>query len=105
MLPDHRPDPDSMIDGPVEIRATPCIRMPIGTEERFVNGDDDQKTLSTGDLVTLVGVSRTTIHRWAVSGLLPSFKTLGGHHRFIEAEVMPILRRRGVSAHHAGSGG
>jgi len=66
-----------------------------------VNGDDgDQKTLSTGDLVTMVGVSRTTIHRWAVSGLLPSFKTLGGHHRFIEAEVMPILHRRGVPRRH-----
>jgi len=71
--------------------------MPIGTEETFVNHyEDDQKTLSTGDLVTMLGVSRTTIHRWAVSGLLPSFKTLGGHHRFIEAEVMPILRRRGL---------
>lgn len=61
-----------------------------------MNSADDQKTLSTGDLVTLLGVSRTTIHRWAVSGLLPSFKTLGGHHRFLEAEVMPILQRRGV---------
>ncbi len=60
--------------------------------------DDEQKTLSTGDLVTMLGVSRTTIHRWAVSGLLPSFKTLGGHHRFIEADVMPILRRRGLQS-------
>lgn len=45
----------------------------------------------------MLGVSRTTIHRWAVSGLLPSFKTLGGHHRFVEADVMPILRRRGFT--------
>lgn len=58
--------------------------------------DSDQKTLSTGDLVSMLGVSRTTIHRWAVSGVLPSFKTLGGHHRFIEADVLPILRRRGL---------
>ena len=71
--------------------------MRADTEETVVNAVDlEQKTLSTGDLVTMLGVSRTTIHRWAVSGLLPSFKTLGGHHRFVEAEVMPILRRRGV---------
>jgi excisionase family DNA binding protein len=61
-----------------------------------------QKTLSTGDLVAMLGVSRTTIHRWAVSGQLPSFKTLGGHHRFVEAEVMPVLRRRGFTRADAG---
>jgi excisionase family DNA binding protein len=69
-----------------------------GTEDSIVKFDgDDQKTLSTGDLVTMLGVSRTTVHRWAVSGVLPSFKTLGGHHRFIEAEVLPIMRRRGMT--------
>jgi excisionase family DNA binding protein len=83
--------------------ATACIRTPIGTEESFVNHiDDDQKTLSTGDLVAMLGVSRTTIHRWAVSGVLPSFKTLGGHHRFIEADVMPILARRGIREPRSG---
>jgi excisionase family DNA binding protein len=82
---------------PTDFRGERCIRMCADTESTVVNaGELDQKTLSTGDLVTMLGVSRTTIHRWAVSGLLPSFKTLGGHHRFVEAEVMPIIRRRGV---------
>jgi excisionase family DNA binding protein len=84
---------------------TGCIRSPAGAEETYVNADHDQKTLSTGDLVSMLGVSRTTIHRWAVSGLLPSFKTLGGHHRFVEADVLPILRRRGLTRVDSGWAG
>jgi predicted site-specific integrase-resolvase len=41
---------------------------------------DAKSPLGTRDVATLFGVTMKTIHRWAESGRLPSFKTLGGQH-------------------------
>jgi len=50
--------------------------------------------LSTRDVATMFGVTMKTIHRWAESGRLPSFKTLGGQHRFHPSAIAEILDSR-----------
>jgi len=55
---------------------------------------DHDTPLSTRDVATLFGVTMKTIHRWAESGRLPSFKTLGGQHRFHPSAIEEILATR-----------
>jgi excisionase family DNA binding protein len=55
---------------------------------------DVDTPLSTRDVATLFGVTMKTIHRWAESGRLPSFKTLGGQHRFHASAIEEILATR-----------
>jgi len=38
----------------------------------------------------ILHVSRETVTRWAKAGRLPVLKTLGGHHRFPEAEIRAL---------------
>jgi len=55
---------------------------------------DAEKPLSTRDVATMFGVTMKTIHRWAESGRLPSFKTLGGQHRFYPGAIEAVLAAR-----------
>jgi excisionase family DNA binding protein len=50
--------------------------------------------LSTRDVASMFGVTMKTIHRWAESGRLPSFKTLGGQHRFYPSAIEEVLAAR-----------
>lgn len=43
------------------------------------------------EVAQLFKVSVRTVARWADQGLLPHFKTVGGHHRYRRAEVEAIL--------------
>jgi excisionase family DNA binding protein len=45
-------------------------------------------------VASMFGVTMKTIHRWAESGRLPSFKTLGGQHRFHPSAIEEILAAR-----------
>jgi excisionase family DNA binding protein len=38
--------------------------------------------LTTGEVAQLFRVDTKTVARWAKDGLIPSFKTPGGHRRF-----------------------
>lgn len=42
-------------------------------------------------------VDPKTVARWAAEGRLYNFRTLGGHRRFYEDEVKPLLES-GISA-------
>ena len=55
---------------------------------------DQETPLSTRDVATMFGVTMKTIHRWAESGRIPSFKTLGGQHRFHPRAIAEILEAR-----------
>lgn len=57
-------------------------------------GRDADRLLRTCDVATLFGVTMKTIHRWSESGRLPSFKTLGGHHRFYSSAIEKVLAER-----------
>jgi excisionase family DNA binding protein len=43
---------------------------------------DDCDILTTRDVADVFGVSANVVRRWAEAGMLPSFRTLGGHSRF-----------------------
>jgi excisionase family DNA binding protein len=43
-----------------------------------------------GEVAEILQVSPKTIARWAKEGKLPSMKTLGGHHRYPEAEIREL---------------
>lgn len=43
---------------------------------------DDTQILRPGDVAELFAVSTKTVQRWADTGVLPSFRTVGGQRRF-----------------------
>lgn len=43
--------------------------------------------MTCGEVATLFRVDTKTVARWAARGLLPSFKTPGGHRRFRAEDV------------------
>jgi excisionase family DNA binding protein len=58
-------------------------------EPDYADGD----VLTTRLLAEVCGVSTRIARRWADAGILPSFRTLGGHRRFRWAEVKRWLNR------------
>lgn len=49
--------------------------------------------LTRSDVARILGVSPTTVTRWAREGRLPCRVTLGGHHRFERSLVEQIRDR------------
>jgi excisionase family DNA binding protein len=59
------------------------------------NKDPEQEVLLTpAEAAGFFGVDPKTITRWAVAGKIASTRTLGGHRRFKEADVL-YLREHG----------
>ena len=51
----------------------------------------DDLLLTPGQVAALFGVARNTIHRWTEQGRLPATLTPGGHHRYRQHDITPIL--------------
>jgi excisionase family DNA binding protein len=51
----------------------------------------EETLLRPAEVAALANVDRKTVARWAESGKLPSFRTLGGHRRFRLHEVLAAL--------------
>jgi excisionase family DNA binding protein len=49
--------------------------------------------LLTAEVADILHVSPETVSRWAKQGKLPFMKTLGGHHRYPEAEIRELANR------------
>lgn len=47
--------------------------------------------LTPGEVAELFRVNPKTVVRWAKAGLLPSLRTLGGHRRYRQSDVLPRL--------------
>ena len=58
-----------------------------------MNGLEETRYLTPGEVARLLHVSPKTITRWANRGLLPCVVTLGGHRRFRREDVDEIARR------------
>ena len=58
--------------------------------------------LTTGDVARLLGVSISSVVRWADQGVLPSKKTPGGHWRFSTGDV-EVFRNRPTEPEAAAS--
>lgn len=43
--------------------------------------------LTTGQVAAVFGVTTTTVKRWADTGKLASFRTVGGHYRFRAEDI------------------
>ena len=54
--------------------------------------------LLTAEVADILHVSPQTVSRWAKEGKLPCMKTLGGHHRYPEAEIRELANQLRVEA-------
>lgn len=50
-----------------------------------------ERLLTPGEVAQLFRVDPKTVTRWAKAGKLSSIRTLGGHRRYREAEVLALL--------------
>lgn len=57
--------------------------------------------LTRSAVAGLLGVSPTTVTRWAREGRLPCRRTLGGHHRFDLAVIEEVRERMRQGPHDA----
>ena len=53
-----------------------------------------ERLLTPGEVASLFRVDTKTVARWAASGRLRSVRTPGGHRRFRESDVNPLLETR-----------
>ena len=54
-------------------------------------GNGTQQLLTPGEVANLFHVDPKTVTRWANEGRLSSIRTLGGHRRFLAADVYAAL--------------
>lgn len=54
--------------------------------------------LTPGEVAALFGVDTQTVTRWEKAGKLTCLRTLGGHRRFLRAEVERLRSNDGSSA-------
>ena len=52
---------------------------------------EQEMLLTPAEVASLFRVDPKTVTRWAKAGKLTSIRTLGGHRRFKESEVMALL--------------
>lgn len=53
---------------------------------------------SLGEASKLVGVNQITLRLWADKGFVRVFKTVGGHRRFAQEDLLHLLREQGSPA-------
>lgn len=56
---------------------------------------DAENLLTPSEVAALFRVDPKTVTRWAKAGKIGSIRTLGGHRRFRESEVMDLLGASG----------
>ena len=52
---------------------------------------DTENLLTPAEVATMFRVDPKTVTRWAKAGKLTSIRTLGGHRRYRETEVLSLL--------------
>ena len=52
---------------------------------------DSENLLTPSEVAALFRVDPKTVTRWAKAGKISAIRTLGGHRRFRESEVMELL--------------
>jgi excisionase family DNA binding protein len=60
---------------------------------------DTERLLTPAEVAAMFRVDPKTVTRWARDGRLTAMRTLGGHRRYLESEVLGLLR----AARSAGS--
>ncbi len=57
---------------------------------------DPEILLTPGEVATLFCVTPKTVTRWAEAGKLQAIRTLGGHRRFLAADVLRVREEMGA---------
>jgi len=58
-----------------------------------------ERLLTPAEVAAMFRVDPKTVTRWARDGRLTAVRTLGGHRRYLESQVLALLREaRGASA-------
>lgn len=57
-----------------------------------LNSSVQERLLTPAEVAALFRVDPKTVTRWAKAGKLTSIKTLGGHRRYKETEVIALLK-------------
>jgi excisionase family DNA binding protein len=53
---------------------------------------DSERLLTPAEVAAMFRVDPKTVTRWARDGRLTAIRTLGGHRRYLESEVLALLR-------------
>jgi excisionase family DNA binding protein len=61
------------------------------------NRPEVERLLTPAEVAALFRVDPKTVTRWAKAGKLSAIRTLGGHRRYREAEIMALLAQSGGS--------
>lgn len=56
-------------------------------------GDARGRWLSLGEAASRLGVDEATLRHWADTGKIRTFRTPGGHRRFLERDLEALIRR------------
>lgn len=70
---------------------------PAGREAASSGGDrpglpESERLLTPAEVAAMFRVDPKTVTRWARDGRLTAMRTLGGHRRYLESEVLALLR-------------
>ncbi len=57
---------------------------------------DTDRLLTPAEVAAIFRVDPKTVTRWARDGRLTAVRTLGGHRRYRETEVLGLLREAGA---------
>jgi excisionase family DNA binding protein len=58
---------------------------------------DADRLLTPAEVAAIFRVDPKTVTRWARDGRLTAVRTLGGHRRYREAEVLALLNEAGAA--------
>ncbi|MFN0118742.1 MAG: response regulator [Elusimicrobiota bacterium] len=53
--------------------------------------NNSEKSYTIGELASICQVTPTTIYRWVISKKIPSFQTMGRHHRVWESDAFTLF--------------
>jgi excisionase family DNA binding protein len=56
--------------------------------------------LKVGEAARLLGVSDPTLRKWTDAGKVPAFRTLGGHRRYLQADLLIFQQRLETTARY-----
>ncbi len=63
-----------------------------------VHGNESDVLLTPAEVASLFRVDPKTVTRWAKAGKISAIRTLGGHRRYREAEVLSLLNESATQA-------
>lgn len=66
--------------------------MQVSTGKITIGNIDPEKTYLPGEVARMFRVDPKTVTRWAKTGRLEYFRTLGGHRRFMGQSILNYLR-------------